>query len=302
MDFVEFMVLIYRMQKGTINITNNKLAQAVVEVKSQLRIFEEIEMVQRRPPPYCKVLNFGGAIVTCDFLICGPEDSAYAGGKFVLQMTINDGYPYSVPDVKFLTRIYGINMISMVDGTTRYPNFRECIWNPSWTMEKLLLFAVDQFRYPCITMLPSKLEDVFEAWVSEANTMIAMARKKGGVGRVGDVQDPHDLKTLLDQANAVLNKPSYVQDGKDSDEPITMATLSSEAHTKRMIGDLTRVEQAHLQVLFHYLADRPTYNKLVSQFCQMYVYKEEVDIGEDENEPFSFYIDTPVASTTASHK
>ena len=47
----------------------------------------------------------------------------------------------------------GINMISMVDGTTRYPNFRECIWNPSWTMEKLLLFGeTDRYMrvYKCM--------------------------------------------------------------------------------------------------------------------------------------------------------
>ena len=39
-DFVEFMILIYRIQRGTVEMENNDLAQALMEAKSQLPIFE----------------------------------------------------------------------------------------------------------------------------------------------------------------------------------------------------------------------------------------------------------------------
>lgn len=39
-DFVEFMILIYRIQRGTVEMENNELAQALMEAKSQLPIFE----------------------------------------------------------------------------------------------------------------------------------------------------------------------------------------------------------------------------------------------------------------------
>ena len=41
-DFMEFMVLIYKIQRGTVDLSNNELAAAMLEAKSQLRIFEEI--------------------------------------------------------------------------------------------------------------------------------------------------------------------------------------------------------------------------------------------------------------------
>jgi hypothetical protein len=39
-DFFEFMVLIYKIQRGTVDLTTNELAQILTEAKSQLAIFE----------------------------------------------------------------------------------------------------------------------------------------------------------------------------------------------------------------------------------------------------------------------
>ena len=72
-DFIEFMVLVFKIQKGTIQIKNNKLASAIVAVKSQLNLFAEICDIQQNIPDNCKVINFGGAVVTGEFLIYGHE-------------------------------------------------------------------------------------------------------------------------------------------------------------------------------------------------------------------------------------
>lgn len=39
-DFVEFMVLIYKIQHGAVNIEDDELTSGLLEVKTQLRVFE----------------------------------------------------------------------------------------------------------------------------------------------------------------------------------------------------------------------------------------------------------------------
>jgi hypothetical protein len=39
-DFMEFMILIYKIQRGTIDLANSDLALAMMEAKSQLKLFE----------------------------------------------------------------------------------------------------------------------------------------------------------------------------------------------------------------------------------------------------------------------
>lgn len=71
LDFVEFLVLIYRLQRGTMPSTftsspaGSLLVQAIHEAKRQLHLFEEIEEVAIHPLPGCNVLNFGGSPVSC---------------------------------------------------------------------------------------------------------------------------------------------------------------------------------------------------------------------------------------------
>ena len=44
-------------------------------------------------------------------IMIGPEDTPYAGGTFVLEITFPPDYPFKVPRIRFLTKIYhpGIN-------------------------------------------------------------------------------------------------------------------------------------------------------------------------------------------------
>lgn len=59
-DFAEFMMLLFKIEHGTISLEDNVLAQSIIEAKSQITIFEEIEEMMRSPPKFCTVNNYGG--------------------------------------------------------------------------------------------------------------------------------------------------------------------------------------------------------------------------------------------------
>jgi hypothetical protein len=59
-DFAEFMMLLFKIEHGTISLEDNVLAQSIMEAKSQITIFEEIEEIMREPPEFCSVNNYGG--------------------------------------------------------------------------------------------------------------------------------------------------------------------------------------------------------------------------------------------------
>lgn len=116
LDFVEFLVLIYRLQRGTMSKefldspAGALLVKALTEAKRQLHLFEEIEEVGLNPPKGCSILSFGGSPVLCVVAIqVQPESIAMEGSApqsisvpfFVtVNVTMFDGYPYRAPDVQ----------------------------------------------------------------------------------------------------------------------------------------------------------------------------------------------------------
>ena len=62
-------------------------------------------------------------------IIMGPEDCPYSGGIFVLNIQYPDGYPFSPPEVNFLTRIYHPNIDE--NGKICVDILREK-WNPGF--------------------------------------------------------------------------------------------------------------------------------------------------------------------------
>ena len=172
-DFVEFMVLIYKIQRGTIDLSTSDLAKALVEAKSQLKIFEEIEEVSRDPPPNCSVAHFGGSPVECNFHIQGPPGSPYEGLELTLQMTFQDGYPYLQPDILFRGRVMGLHMLPALGGDARLMHIKQ-VWSAEWTMRRLLAHTVDILQAPDPELLPGQLFEIYSAWESA----LVDARKK----------------------------------------------------------------------------------------------------------------------------
>ena len=68
--------------------------------------------------------------------IMGPEDSAYSGGVFFLNINFPPDYPFKPPKVTFTTKIYHANINS--NGSICLDILKDQ-WSPALTISKVLL-------------------------------------------------------------------------------------------------------------------------------------------------------------------
>ena len=142
-DFEEFMVLMFRIQHGTVDLENNRLGRAIMESKTQLAILQEIDEIHRNPPlPQVSVGKYGGCPVVCEYMIEGPPDSPYEGGVFKFVVKYNNGYPYNCPSATVGTRIYCINVMPKINGDGVLDHLPG-VWDCNWNSRKLLV------HFPC---------------------------------------------------------------------------------------------------------------------------------------------------------
>ena len=66
----------------------------------------------------------------------GPEDSAYTGGVFFLNIHFPTDYPFKPPKVQFVTKIYHPNINS--NGSICLDILKDQ-WSPALTISKVLL-------------------------------------------------------------------------------------------------------------------------------------------------------------------
>jgi ubiquitin-protein ligase len=213
------MVLIYKIQRGTINLVNNNLAQIILESKTQLKIFEEIEQVHSSPPLYCSIGHYGGSPIVCECLLVGPPETPYYNKKLTVELTIFEGYPYHHPELRIMSnRIYHINFMNQLMGFSRVLHFHQ-LWQPDWNINRLLQHLIDLLRQPSVELLPEPFQEIYYEWENE----LAMRKEK-------------QLETVSEKT--LLN----IED------------LSNE-RVMKMISKLNRIEQMHLQIVFLYLTN-----------------------------------------------
>lgn len=75
----------------------------------QNRITKELTRIQKSPPQGIHVSQ-KDKITEFEISILGPENSAYKGGVFNLEMNLPESYPFSPPSIKFITKIYHPNI------------------------------------------------------------------------------------------------------------------------------------------------------------------------------------------------
>lgn len=76
----------------------------------QRRLLDEIRNIAANPHPSYDVYVSESNMGFWKIVLCGPSDSAYATGTFVLYLDMGDDYPQSPPQGRFLTRIFHPNI------------------------------------------------------------------------------------------------------------------------------------------------------------------------------------------------
>ncbi|KRF93996.1 ubiquitin-conjugating enzyme E2-22 kDa [Drosophila mojavensis] len=69
--------------------------------------------------------------------IAGPRGTPYEGGRFVLEIKVPEGYPFSPPEVRFITPIWHPN-VSSVTGAIRMDILKDH-WAAAMTLRTVLL-------------------------------------------------------------------------------------------------------------------------------------------------------------------
>jgi len=64
----------------------------------------------KEPPPGISASPHDDNLRYFDVIITGPQQSAYEGGVFKLELFLPDDYPMAPPKVRFLTKIYHPNI------------------------------------------------------------------------------------------------------------------------------------------------------------------------------------------------
>jgi len=114
-DFAEFMGLMFKILRGTVDVENDKLGKAMMESRSQIKLFQEIENIKEFPPENVKVRQYGGNPVECEYYLYGPKGSLYDGGTFIFKVVYLNGYPYNCPECFMMTRLVSTCSIARVD-------------------------------------------------------------------------------------------------------------------------------------------------------------------------------------------
>jgi ubiquitin-protein ligase len=248
-DFEEFLTLMFKLMRGTVDVEGDALAHAMMESRAQIKIFEEIEDMRVNPPKFARVLHYGGHPVECEFLISGPRGSPYEGGKFVLKVIYLNGYPYQCPEVTIKTRIVHINFITLLNGSTWLPHLK-LLWDSSWTSRDICDHVYELLESPNPGFLPVDMIKVYNSFIKENY----------------EVED-----------DSVFIVSAFA----DRDE-IMASDLSSEPRTLAdMLRTMPRMSQMHVNIIVKFFTNSDNYDLLARQAVEAYA--TGPDDGGDES-------------------
>lgn len=248
-DFEEFMTLMFQLMRGTIDVQNDALAQAMMESKNQIKIFEEIEDIKHNPPDLVSVHSYGGNPVECLYLLEGPPDSLYAGGRFLLKVVYVNGYPFSCPETCILTRMVHMNLVIQMNGSVSLPHLKN-LWESSWSSRDIIQHVLDLMVEPNPSLLPMLMIDVFNAFM---------------------------LENFELEDDSILIRSAFA-------EQLEMDLMVSDPKKglEYKMDKLPRLDQMHMNIVAKYFTDNEAYQRIVRQFVEKFAVNNIVDKEEQE--------------------
>jgi len=100
------------------------------------RITKELKDLEADPPANCSAGPVGDDLFKWKATIMGPQNSAYDGGVFFLDINFPQDYPFKPPNVRFQTKMYHCNVN---DKGGICLDILKDNWSPALTISKVLL-------------------------------------------------------------------------------------------------------------------------------------------------------------------
>ncbi|KAG0165612.1 hypothetical protein DFQ28_008542 [Apophysomyces sp. BC1034] len=110
------------------------------------RIQRELVDILRSPTPGITVVAEEDNVYRWKVLLSGPENSAYKGGTFKLDINFSPDYPFKPPTIKFLTKIYHPNIDD--DGAICLDLLKADVWKPATKVIQILEALTILLREP----------------------------------------------------------------------------------------------------------------------------------------------------------
>ncbi|KAL8638278.1 MAG: hypothetical protein Q9228_004555 [Teloschistes exilis] len=103
------------------------------------RIAKDFKEISNDPPLDMNVqLGTDGDMHKWVVTVNGPKESPYAGGHFVVQVTLPPNYPFKPPIISWQTKIYHPNVSNDDKGTMCLGMLRDGEWKPSSKLSNAL--------------------------------------------------------------------------------------------------------------------------------------------------------------------
>lgn len=112
------------------------------------RIHNEVRQIEKQASEYEKMFKLSRKddnIYHWQAVIFGPVDSLYEGYKFELDIHLPDNYPFSPPNVKFLTPIQHVNVNAKGDICL---DILKNNWTPSLNIQSVIVSLGQLLTYP----------------------------------------------------------------------------------------------------------------------------------------------------------
>lgn len=114
-------------------------------MSSLQRIKRELEDITMDPPANCSAGVIDEDLYNWRATILGPDDSAYSGGVFNVNINFPEDYPFNAPKISFITKIYHPNINR--NGSICLDILKDQ-WSPALTIAKVLISICSMLTDP----------------------------------------------------------------------------------------------------------------------------------------------------------